>query len=342
MPKILVVGDPHCQMSTLSVFKEMVTSTLALARSNDVKLVVITGDTNHTHAVCHSTLLNTAYEWIQNLAQIVPVVLLIGNHDMVAPSRFLESDHPFHVLKGVPNITVVDYPCILPFEGGNFAFCPYVPPGRLKEALDLAGDWQNCSAVFAHPEITGAKMSEHVTCTSGDAWEPSYPLLIAGHYHDRQRPYPNLIYVGTPFHHSFGEVAEKTVSFFEVVDGRIINEELIDLQLPKKLTIECNIEQLSEMVLINDHNTMFNNRDSYRLKLQGSFSELLKFKKNSLYKELQQLGVKIVLDADDVTFTTSATQRSTYLQILSHLVKNSADANIEAAFQETVRSAEAH
>ena len=332
MSKILVIGDPHVQMSTLTVFKEMVEKTIQFVQTNDIELVVITGDTNHTHAVCHSTLLNTAYDWIRRLSAVAPVMLLIGNHDMVAPSRFLESDHSFQVLKGIPNITVVDKPMIRSFLGGNFAFCPYVPPGRLKEALDMAGDWQSCSAVFAHPEITGAKMSEHITCTSGDAWDASWPLLIAGHYHDRQRPYPNVIYVGTPFHHTFSEVTEKTVSVFTVNEGRVIAEDLVDLGLPKKLTIECHVSQPIDLSSIN-------NRDSYRLKVRGSFSELLKFKKSTVYKELQERGVKIVLDADDVTFTPTSAERSTYLEILSNMVKDSADMGIDSVFQETVRNA---
>jgi len=328
MSNVLVIGDPHCQMSTLPVFLKMAETTLEVVKQTKPDAVVITGDLNHTHAVCHSTLLNTAYDWIKSLAEHVPVYLLIGNHDMVAPSRFLESDHPFKVLKNLRNITIVDHPTQATIGGLSFSFTPYTPPGRLVEALDLLPDWRTSSAVFAHPEIEGSFMAPKVVCAKGDRWDANWPLLIAGHFHDRQKPHSNVIYVGTPFHHSFGEVAEKTISLFNFSAGTY-TENLISLGLPRKLTYECKVENLPRVEL-------FNTGDSFRLKLSGSFLELSKFKKSDAYKEFNALGVKIILAADDVVFSSSSTDRKTYLDVLSHMVDELADNDVNFLFQEVV------
>jgi len=331
MTSILVIGDPHCQMSTLAVFLKMTEATTTLAAHAKPDAIVVTGDLNHTHAVCHSTLLNTAYDWIKSLAQHAPVFLLIGNHDMVAPSRFLSSDHPFRVLKGLPNITIVDQPTQATVGGLPFSFTPYTPPGRLVEALDLLPDWKDSKAVFAHPEIEGSFMAPKVVCAKGDRWDSNWPLLIAGHFHDRQVPYSNVVYVGTPFHHSFGELADKTISLFTFQQHAKHTEELINLGLPRKLTYECEVGSLPPV-------QSFNTGDSFRIKLSGSFSELSKFKKSDTFKELHALGVKMILDANDVTFSSSATDRKTYLDVLAHMVGELADKDVESLFQDVVAS----
>ena len=59
---------------------------------------------------------------------------------------FLEPRHAFNACKGWPGVQVVDR--VVLAEG--FAFVPYVPPGRFREALATVGDgWKGARAIFA-------------------------------------------------------------------------------------------------------------------------------------------------------------------------------------------------
>lgn len=142
----------------------------------------------------------------------------------------------------------------------RFVFVPYVYRGRLDEALTLTcaeyereevgppstgemrvwqmlnlpdeeergapGDAQalervlrDTTAVFAHQEFRDAKMGPF-TSKHGDEWPEWRPLVVSGHIHDYDRLRHNILYTGTPFQHAYGDRADKTVSWMEVVPTR--------------------------------------------------------------------------------------------------------------------------
>ena len=106
-------------------------------------------------------------------------------------------------------------------------FVPYVPPGKFDDAIktcDDIGDIKDYKCIFAHQEFYGAKMGAIIS-KDGDKWPLHNPLVVSGHIHDYQRPQENIIYIGTPMQHAFGDNTKKTISILTINN---ISEECIE------------------------------------------------------------------------------------------------------------------
>ena len=159
---------------------------------------------------------------IEQLSQIAPTYVLIGNHDLINHSQFLTDNHIFNPMKKWPNVFIADtMPQVLQIEDSDgeertFVFCPYTPPGRFAEALNkivpLGYTWELADAIFAHQEFEGCKMNQ-ITSEEGDVWDPAFPPVISGHIHDAQTVGENVFYPGSAIQHGFGESAGKRIWF---------------------------------------------------------------------------------------------------------------------------------
>jgi hypothetical protein len=175
--KILWVGDLHCQLRNIEEYGPMLQKLSGLA--SGCNYVVLAGDLLHGHSIIRTEPLNMVTNIVTTLARIVKVIVLVGNHDYINASQYCTDAHPFNAFKSIPGITVVDKPVVI----DNMAFAPYVPPGRLVEALnEFAPEWAACKVVFAHQEILGAHEG-HFVSEKGDKWNKSFPPLISGHIH---------------------------------------------------------------------------------------------------------------------------------------------------------------
>jgi len=120
---------------------------------------------------------------------------------------------------------------------------------QLSNPIDLSiGDCKKSTCIFAHQEFKGAKMGAIIS-EEGDPWGLNLPLVISGHIHDYDHLQSNIIYVGTPIQHAFGDRSDKTVSWFTFNDDGSYHEERIDLKLPKKMIIHIPYDNIEETSL---------------------------------------------------------------------------------------------
>lgn len=285
----LVIGDPHIKITDLQASIEMTEAITRVAQEKKPDFIVCLGDTLDRHETIHTEPLTVATKWFMQLCQIAPVYLLIGNHDRVNNSDFLTDRHPFVGLKqwDYHRMTVVDTTTSAVIGDKRFFFVPYVPPGRFQEALDaiewLPGGW---TAGFSHQEFYGIKMGP-IFSDKGDHWPLNYPLLINGHIHDRHLPQANIISIGTPRQHAFGEDPDKTISLFTFLSDDNYSEERISLNLPKKIVMRLSIAQFHQYqhpVEMIDH---------LKIEIQGNAAEIRTIIKDEKVKQLKKLGVKI-------------------------------------------------
>lgn len=297
----LVIGDIHCRLQYLDDFRVMVDRTVTVAASRPLRRIVLLGDMLHEHALIRTGAYNAVVEFIRNLRDStgVPIYLLIGNHDFVNASQFLTTEHPWNALKDWSSVTVVDKPIL----DDGCVFMPYVPNGRMIEALDMhVPTWKTAGAVFAHQEIRGVTMGNEESQT-GDVWSADYPLLISGHIHERQKLGANVIYVGTPMQHTFADSPDKTISFFD----QSWNETRVGLSLKKRVTLQTTPAEFADLVIPENAHV--------RVEIIGSVSELASLRKTKQYKELIASGVKLVpRPADDAVVKVA--RKVTYLQSL--------------------------
>lgn len=209
-------------------------------------LAVLAGDILDTHERLHTQLMNKALELITALASHMPTKVLVGNHDYINNSQFCSNEHwmvSLKTLQRAHNFTIVDQP----LTDLGFTFVPYVPEGRFVEALDtyLEGTWKASTCIFAHQTFKGARMGAIVS-EDGDAWHPSWPHVISGHIHERQRPQANVFYPGSIINHTFGYDSQGccVFTFEKGIKGYIMDE--IDLGFKKKKSIYLKAVDIHE------------------------------------------------------------------------------------------------
>lgn len=237
----LAIGDPHFKTTNveeIAIFAERVINLI-----NDKKpdFVVVLGDLLDKHANIHVFPLCGVVEFLSKIEEIVPLYILVGNHDRPNNSTFLTNEHPFTAMEKWKNTKVAWKVIQDTINGHQFTFVPYVSPGRYFEALGTIEGWQQSTAIFSHQEFRGAKMGAIVS-EIGDIWEPHYPLNISGHIHDYDLLQPNLVYTGAPTQHAFGDSEKKTVSLFTFDANKSWTEERIDLQLPRREIIHITYD----------------------------------------------------------------------------------------------------
>src|SRR5690606_9457504 len=112
--------------------------------------------------------------------------ILIGNHDRINTNVYLTDESPFSPMKywDKPPV-IVDVPIMRDINGYKFLFVPYVPPGKLGDAINSVDvDLNIVSAVFAHQEIRGCKLNKFTVSKHGDRWPADAPPMFSGHIHE--------------------------------------------------------------------------------------------------------------------------------------------------------------
>ena len=292
--KVLAIGDTHFKSSNVPESDDMTSKLVKLAQHINPKFIVLLGDILHTHEKIHISPLMRAEKLIRLLSEISPTFVIIGNHDRPNNSTYMTDDHAFNAIKQWPNTYVVDDK-VMDTNIGNhrFLFVPYVFPGMFMDTLTheqkgVKDPLIDTAAIFCHQEFLGAKMGM-IESKAGDPWDLNNPLIISGHVHDYDRLQPNLIYVGTPFQHAWGDQENKCVSLFTFDKGpnneTIWTEDRIDLGMIKRVIVYITPEELHTYEPPTDK--------LIKLTIRGDSASIAAVRKLEKIKELRNKGVNI-------------------------------------------------
>ena len=295
--RVLVIGDPHFDMKSLSIVDTFIRQTIDLVKSNKPDVVVILGDVLHTHEKARIECHSRAVSWFKELATYSHTIVLIGNHDRANNGVYLTNEHFFTGLEGYDGLVIVATgPYSFDVSNGGeslrFVAVPYVPKGRLHEALSkltIPLAERRPIAVFGHQDLKGAKMGA-VICKDGDIWPEDYPLLVNGHYHEHQTLNGNIIMPGTPYQTTYNEEMNKGVYMFTFTEGKAMPEiKRIKLNLRIKMSVRKTPSEFAAMKVPDLSCEL-------RIIVQGEESEIAALKVSKQYKEFSKLtNVKIVL-----------------------------------------------
>lgn len=338
--KILAIGDPHLKLSNLKNLRLLGDKLVALIRERRPNGVVILGDLHDSHDKMN------VYAWLEEINFLDRVTgaitrmnddwakYLIGNHDIPSNNHFLEGIHPF---RGMDGRVVVDKPEVVETPVGRFAFVPYVPNGRFKEALGMAKVMPYGSgsplapgpyrAIFCHQEFKDADFGSSIISRNGDEWPVDGDQIISGHIHKRQVLQGNIKYIGSPYQVSFGEDERKYVSLFTYTKDTV-TEELIDLGMPRKETYTSDIKNLSELKI--------SDQDDNRLIILDTSTNMAKFKQSTQFKDLQKIA-KVIFKPTDKVFVKRDVSKKTFLDILREYVAKE-DALVGEVFTEVLNA----
>lgn len=327
----LAVGDPHFQVKNVPDAEELIKKLQKLVQSLKPTFVVLLGDLLHTHEKIHVVPFNLATTLITSLAEMTPVYLIIGNHDLINHEQFLTENHAFNSFKEVHNVTVCDNVIVREIGDKKFVFCPYVPPERFEEALDTCGEkWSDATCIFAHQEFYGCRFNPVMTSTEGDIWPEEYPFVVSGHIHDEQWLQSNIYYTGSSMQHAFGESPKKTVALITFDKCKKIQK--IDLELRKKKIVYMDIEKAAKYTPPTD--------TLVKLQLKGTAEEFKVFRRSPAFKQLQKTGVKIgYTPIISEAVEHKPAEKKGVLQILEELIENDGE-EVKRAFNELKKSIE--
>lgn len=283
--KILCIGDPHIKKNNIPRSTEMVNASIRMVEEHKPDILVIMGDTLDTFENVNTTAQCLAVDLVIRASKLVPVYLLIGNHDYPNPLVFMDGPHPFTALHHVPNVTVVDKVVTSKFGDHQLTFLPYVATGRFIEACDTSPGWKDSHIIFAHQEFKGCKMGA-ITSENGDQWSSDYPPVISGHIHDHQRPQTNILYVGCPVQHAFGDNSLKTVSMITLEDSGQYSEERLSLRVKKLVLIKIEANKLNTIEV--------QDTDIVKVVVMGTIHQNNAAKKLNIVSDLRRRGHKVV------------------------------------------------
>ena len=340
--RILVIGDLHIDKNNLTFINYALTEILEIAKSERPDLIVSCGDSLHRHSEMYLRSHVIAERFYIEVAKICPLVVLIGNHDRENKSDFMTDIHPFTGLCHVPNITIVYQTVCQTFPTGEkYIYVPYVDTGRFREALSFVNyDPEFClqkpgildaknpgenkpDMIFCHQEFRGGMLSSVASQASqeGDPWNKDLPIVIAGHLHLHHLVNSNLIYVGTPIQHSYGEDQDKALMLITCnknPDGFKMNYSRIPLKSPpKRITVQLKLADLPNFsAYIPPNNAILSKYADVRfktlvcVKLQLDATEIKSLETNQFYHALEKTVDKLEL----VVTGTKASHAQTILQ----------------------------
>jgi DNA repair exonuclease SbcCD nuclease subunit len=323
---VLTIGDPHFRIDNLDDISIYISRIETIVKNDKPTFVVILGDLLHCHERVHTTVLNKAYSFINRLRKYVPVYVLVGNHDYINNSQFLSDNHWMNALKEWDNVNIVDKGMVCTTRFGKFIFCPYVFPGRFTEALNIIDEqWKEARAIFCHQEFYGCKMGA-IQSVEGDKWDLSYPFIISGHVHDKQRIQTNIFYTGSSIQHAFGESHDKTIALCHF--NKKIQVDSIDLNLPRKKIIYMDMDKISSYKPSTDDTKI-------RITLTGTYEEFKVFRKSKKYKELIKQNIKIIYKPKNLGECHHTTSENFY-EILYGIIQSEENEHLTQLYNQLI------
>lgn len=313
--RFLTIGDPHFKISNLDKVDQYIERVEQCIQQTQPDFVIVLGDLLHDHEKIHTKVLNRAYSFIDRIRTYCPVFVIVGNHDYINNQQYLTENHWMNGMKQWENVVIVDKGYTYKTMYGEITLCPYVFPGRFKEALNtFHPDWKQSRIVCCHQEFKGAKMGAIIS-EVGDEWEGDDPFVLSGHIHDKQRVQDNLFYVGSSMQHAFGESTDKTICLVEL--SEFIHISKINLQLPTKKIIYVDVQDLEKFEKQPVQN------EEWKITVTGSVDEFKAFRKTKKFKELSKQH-KIVYKqrAEDTAVETNLVKENhTFHEILENIIK---------------------
>ena len=260
MATYLIIGDPHVTNKSLE------TAELLFLEVEKQNLPTIwLGDFLDTKEVVSSRSLNSIYKYFKNSK--LKHYVIIGNHDWHTLDC---QDHSLEVLKELDNVIIVDKP----LELDNMTLLPYY------KDLNTLREWINASnkpLLIGHLDIIGFDYGNGYICENGltNADFTKFDMVISGHFHKYQQK-DNIIYLGTPFSHSFGEANQ--IKYLGKLNSKSHDLELLPTSFRGHVSHELDLENPVELDLnLNNYN---------RIILKGSSDQILSFDK-SIYSEFK-------------------------------------------------------
>lgn len=175
--------DPNTGLSSRVVdFLRRMDEMVEYARDNDVDLVIFAGDAFKTRSP--NPTFQREFAWrIQDLAELAPVLMLVGNHDL-PPNALKASTIEIYETLRVPNVTIAHDYGVLEIQTKRgpvvVGTAPYPIRARLMQDLDVSGRTIRDTDRLLEEALANllVDLAEKADTLAGD----DTPRILTGHF----------------------------------------------------------------------------------------------------------------------------------------------------------------
>jgi DNA repair exonuclease SbcCD nuclease subunit len=256
-------------------------------------ILFILGDWFDNRQLLDINVMNKSIDLIFDLADIMPVYFMTGNHDIYKKN---DTDvNSLAAFRFIPNVKIFEEPVIITNDQSKILVLPWIGSGEKEELYAKAN---KVDYVFAHTDIAGFKYDNGFQIKKGARLQrlPGVKRLYSGHIHKRQE-HKSSIYIGSPYSTKRSDIGNRKGVYFldTIIDEqefipntispifqRIELEELMDITLEKAYKILEN--NYTDIIVPDKYIQLFN---------LTRFIDLLS---GCAYKKIETRGEKNVLD----------------------------------------------
>lgn len=251
--RVWVLGDLHFgvrsnSMEWLQIQKDFFEEVFIPNLRKHVKpgdVLVQVGDTFDNRQSINIKVLNYAMEVFERLAEILPVHVICGNHDIWAKKT--NEITSIDTLKWIPNVQVYTDPTEYVWNDRKILLMPWRRDSE-HEAETLA-DYPQSEIVFCHSEVRGIYLNSKVKNQHGNESNiySKYTRVYSGHIHFRQEK-DKLLMVGVPYELTRSDMNNQ--KGFDLVDLKDMKETFFPNNYSPRF-LRYNIKMLYDMPLEN-------------------------------------------------------------------------------------------
>lgn len=181
-----------------------------LKNKKDYSLLVL-GDVFDNRNAINIEVNNLAINVFNEIASIIPVFIINGNHDLYRKTN--KGVSSLKTFESIKNITVIQEPALLhlglddeknPCASG--IAIPYL--GDQSEEGKILIKNKTCDYAFMHTDIARMKYDNIREITAGVNVKPFKGKIFSGHIHTRQEM-KNVTYVGSPYHMNRSDIGNQ-------------------------------------------------------------------------------------------------------------------------------------
>lgn len=331
-PKILLFGDLHLRKGHLLQGQECCRALVDTSKKVRPDLIILLGDVLHTHEMVYVKALKLFEGLLEQLRNIAPVRVLVGNHDFTSATENQSTEHPLGPFKKWAKVKIVDHALVDDIfieRGYQLLLTPYIPYGnhfisamdpfleKVEEGVDMV--------IFAHQPFSPLDpKAEH--------WPEDYPMVFSGHIHDKQQLQENVYYVGSSSQVAIDEKPDKYACVVTLGPERI-SHRVIKLDVRSIAVIRVKYDDL-----VTEDIVSVAQRHDVRLIITSSREEKATFSESDDRSELVAAGVKITWDLPmekgaGNNKIRAKTRRGNFSEILKILVEKSGDEKVQGAYR---------
>ena len=234
--KIIMIGDVHYGDHASSIeWVENIHSyfydffiPLVNREKTENTCIIILGDYFDNRQNLDINVMNDAITVMHDLAAIVPVYMIVGNHDIYRKATL--DTNSLRCIESIPNVHLVDKNGVAEIKTANNEKITMISwvEDHLKETELINKYKKDSRVILMHTELCGMKYDNGREITEGAVVKlgKSKCKIYSGHIHKRQDS-KNMTYIGSPYHLDRKDIGNQKGVYILYVEDDTLKEKFV-------------------------------------------------------------------------------------------------------------------